>query len=188
MVNVELTCEICGKVFLRRRGEVQRNKKLGRRVFCSRECTGIASIGNLPPLEVTKKNLRRGKIPDKYSPFREYFKLIKRRTKERNEPLSLSIDDLKQQWEKQNGICPFTGWRLEIPRTSNWGECPITPRRASIDRIDSSIGYVLGNIQFVSVIANYCKHQFTDQDVIDFCRAVVAYQDKLAEEKDNALS
>ena len=181
MVNVELTCEMCGKVFLRRRGEVERNKKLGRRVFCSRKCTGIANTANLPPLEVTEKNLRRGKIPDEYSPFREYFKLIKRRTKERSEPLSLSLDDLKQQWEKQNGICPFTGWQLEIPRTSHWAECPITPRRASIDRVDSSIGYVPGNIQFVSVMANYCKHQFTDQDVIDFCRAVAEYQDSLAE-------
>lgn len=57
-----------------------------------------------------------------------------------------------------------------------WAESPLTPRRASLDRIDSSIGYIPGNIRFVSVMANYCKNSFSDQEVFEFCQAVVEYQ------------
>ncbi len=185
---VELTCSVCGKVFIRYASEVKRNQQLGRRVYCSLKCTGKDNVGNLPPTPHDLEYLQPGKQTDEYSPFREYFKLIKRRTLQRNEELIITLEDIKQQWDEQNGTCPFTGWKLQIPRTSRWEEFPITPRRASIDRIDSSIGYMPDNIQFVAVMANYCKNNFTDQDVIDFCRAVVAYQDKLAEEKDNALS
>jgi hypothetical protein len=178
--QVELTCEMCGRTFTRSSAEVNRNRKLGRRVFCSLECTGQANIANLPPTTETARYLWRGKTPDKYSPFREYLKLIRRRTQEHHEGLALTLEDIKQQWERQNGRCPFTGWQLEIPRTTNWAESPITPRRASIDRIDSSVGYVPGNIRFVSVMANYCKNHFSDEEVIEFCRAVVAYQQHLA--------
>ena len=175
MSQIQVTCEICGKVFMRKKGEVNRSKRLGRRIFCSRECTGIANIANLPDKPPTD-HLPKGKMADEYSPFREYFKLIRRRTKERREEVNITLEDLQQQWEAQQGICPFTGWELDIPRTTNWREHPITLRRASIDRIDSSQGYVPGNIRFVSVMANYCKNNFTDDDVLEFCRAVVAYQ------------
>jgi hypothetical protein len=180
---VELQCETCGKIFMRRAAEAKRNQKLGRRVYCSLECTGKANVGNLPPAPHDLEYLQKGKQTDEYSPFREYFKLIKRRTQQKNQELLITLDDIKQQWERQDGICPFTGWKLEIPRTSNWSESPITPRRASIDRIDSSVWYVPGNVQFVSVMANYCKNNFSVQDVIDFCRAVAEYQDSLTEQE-----
>lgn len=180
--QVEITCDVCGKVFTRNSSEVKRNQRLGRRTFCSRQCTGKASVGNLPKVKKTD-HLPKGRVVDDYSRFREYFKLIARRTEARNETLSITLDDIKQQWESQNGICPFTGWKLDIPRTTMWSESPLTPRRASIDRIDSSIGYVPGNIRFVSVIANYCKNSFTDDDVIEFCRAVVEYQAQLSGEE-----
>jgi hypothetical protein len=178
MSLVELTCEVCGKVFMRNSGEVTRNKKLGRRVFCSLQCTGKASIGNLPEVRKTD-HLPKGKVTDEYSPFRKYLEVIRQRVKIRGEELSITLEDIKQQWEKQNGVCPFTGWKLDIPRTTMWSESPLTPRRASLDRIDSSIGYVPGNIRFVSVMANYCKNAFIDKDVFEFCQAVVEYQVQL---------
>jgi hypothetical protein len=171
MALVEVRCEVCGGVFLRKKGEVNRSKRLGRKMFCSRRCTGIANTVNLPD-EPPTDHLPKGKNPDQYSPYREYFKLVRRRTEQRGQELLITLEDLKQQWESQNGICPFTGWKMEIPRTTNWSESPLTPRRASVDRIDSSLGYVPGNIRFVSVIANWCKNNFTDEEVIEFCHAV----------------
>jgi hypothetical protein len=177
MALVEVQCEICGKVFLRKKGEVNRSKRLGRRFFCSLECTGIANRENVPP-ELVLKNLRRGSVATEFSPFRGFYKIIKNRVRVQGDPLSLTLLDLKLQWEAQQGICPLTGWEMELPPTSNWSDYPLTPYRASIDRVDSSQGYVSGNIRFVSVMANYCKHIFTDEDVLEFCRAVVAYQGK----------
>jgi hypothetical protein len=45
-------------------------------------------------------------------------------------------------------------------------------RQASIDRTDSSQGYTPDNIQFVSLMANYAKNAFQEDQLIDFCRAV----------------
>ena len=173
MTKIEVRCEVCGKTFLRERGEVSRSLRLGRRMFCSRHCTGIANIAQLPDTPRTD-HLPKGSVVDEFSPFREYFKLIKRRTAQRNEELRITLEDLKHQWERQAGICPLTGWEMELPRTTDWSKYPITPRRASIDRIDSAIGYVPDNIRFVTVMTNFCKNNFTDEDVIDFCHAVAA--------------
>ena len=47
------------------------------------------------------------------------------------------------------------------------------PNTASLDRIDSSLGYIPGNVQFVSVIANYAKRDFQEEELFEFCEAVV---------------
>lgn len=44
------------------------------------------------------------------------------------------------------------------------------PYQASLDRIDNNIGYMKGNIRFVSLIYNYAKNNFTDNDVAKFCQ------------------
>jgi hypothetical protein len=36
MINI--ICDSCGKYFLRNQSEVNRNQKLGRKIFCSRSC------------------------------------------------------------------------------------------------------------------------------------------------------
>jgi hypothetical protein len=79
-------------------------------------------------------------------------------------------------WESQNGICPFTGWQLELPKwTNGWTEKQ-KPQRASLDRIDCSKGYIQGNVRFISVIANYARNSFDDKEVIEFCKAVTEKQ------------
>ena len=52
-------------------------------------------------------------------------------------------------------------------------QLPLTPDRASLDRIDSDKGYVPGNIQFVSVIIQFAKNKWTDKEVYLACEAVV---------------
>ena len=54
-------------------------------------------------------------------------------------------------------------------------QLPLTPDRASLDRIDSTKGYVKGNIQFVAVMAQYAKHGFTEQELLGFCKRVVEH-------------
>jgi hypothetical protein len=48
-----------------------------------------------------------------------------------------------------------------------------TPYQASIDRIDNNIGYIKGNIRFVSLIYNYARNNFSEDDVVEFCTNVV---------------
>lgn len=170
---IKLKCEICDVIFYRSKSEVNRNLKLGRRTFCSRSCCGKATIKNLGSKRVTD-HLKKGSERDEYSPFRVFLKSIRSHNSEKSKPIECSIDliDLKNQWEKQKGICPYTGWTLVAPETTQT-KLLKTPDRASLDRIDSSKGYVQGNIQFVSLIAQYAKNDWHENELFKFSEAVI---------------
>ena len=51
-----------------------------------------------------------------------------------------------------------------------------TPDRASLDRIDSSRGYIKDNIQFVSLIVQYAKNDWEGEVVFEFADAVKNYR------------
>ena len=168
---MKLTCETCGKEFERRDAEVRRNQRLGRRIFCSRKCTGKACLDNIPVEErfCHHDHLNKGSEPDQYSPYRWHYRNAKRRGRD----FEITLDDLKEQWEKQRGVCPYTGWQLKNMPTIGT-KLPKTPDRASLDRIDSSKGYVKGNIQFVCYMAQCAKNEFEESELAKFCEAVVA--------------
>lgn len=87
--------------------------------------------------------------------------------------MSVTLEDLARQWELQQGRCALTGWELNnSPEQRN----PVKndPRRASLDRIDSSRGYEPGNIQWLAAIANYAKNVWDDATVVEFAAAVTA--------------
>jgi hypothetical protein len=86
-----------------------------------------------------------------------------------NRVYSITVEDLKQIWDAQRGLCPYTGWKLKLRSKEK------VPILASVDRIDSSLGYVKTNVQFVSLIAQYAKNDW-DADVIGkFGQAVVEH-------------
>lgn len=70
------------------------------------------------------------------------------------------IDDL---FNSQNGKCSITGLVLKLPTRKKNTKIFET---ASLDRIDSSIGYIKGNVQFVALGINYMKNKFSQDDVI----------------------
>ena len=44
------------------------------------------------------------------------------------------------------------------------------------------MGYVPGNVQFVSVIANFGKRDFREEELLKFCQAVAEYSKVLSAE------
>lgn len=175
MKKVEVTCVVCETTFMRSAAEVRRSEKLGRRIFCSRKCVGNVAPENLPTPKkgVVPAQLRgkAGNKRDKFSPFRQHLTNMRRRNKEVN----VTLEDLLEIWERQGGRCPYTGWELDNPQTTVRG-IPHHPRRASVDRVDPNRGYTKDNIQFVSLIAQYAKHTFTEDDLLSFAEAVVETQ------------
>ena len=177
MPLVEVTCEVCGDTFLRRAAEVRRNEKKGRRIYCGLSCAGKANNKHLAAYveENTKRILLvNRKATDEYSPFRYHLKNARSHAKQKNRLVTVTLQDLKEQWEKQNGVCPYTGWKLD-PRTKV-NDSGRHMRRASLDRIDSNRGYEPGNIQFVAWIANVAKCDFQDCELFEFCKAVTEYR------------
>ena len=93
--------------------------------------------------------------------------------KKRNKLGDLTLEDLKEQWEKQSGICPYTGINLILPSvTKEYTKINL----ASLDRIDSSKGYIEGNIQWVHKDVNWMKQDYSNDYFLNMCRTINDYQ------------
>jgi hypothetical protein len=84
----------------------------------------------------------------------------------------ISLDALELLWAVQGGKCALTGWdmTMELGRGMIQTNC-------SIDRIDSNIGYEVGNVQLVCRAANVAKSNMTQSDFLAMCRSVVRAND-----------
>ena len=172
MSKITLICPICGAYFDRNKKEYNRSQKVGRPSYCSRTCSGkanVKSLGNY--VGDTSRILGYKRKSDEFSKFRYFLRSIKSRTYKKGKS-DIDLDYLKELWESQEGKCPFTGWDLILPNNSSKQESN-SPARASLDRIDNNKGYIKGNVRFVSVMANYCRNTFSDDEVKVFCEAVV---------------
>lgn len=181
--TVIVKCDFCGKEFEKVASEVKRNKEKGRHNYCCRECavkgagkTRLEVIKNRPTTERQLKHLEdmRKHLRDEYTPFRYTYRVIKARYKN----FDLTIDDLVEQWNKQSGKCPYTNYDLVLPENNNLKNIDFF-HRASLDRIDSSLGYVKGNIQFVSTPINYMKITKSDKEVRLFLKDISKFTSML---------
>lgn len=158
----ESTCDNCGVLFHKPISEIKRNKEIGRKNFCSRTCVGQNNSKHLLNVvnkyDISKHSSNR---KDEFTKFRYHLRNIISRTRERNLNINITANDLKEQWELQKGICVFTGVNLEISTYTKIKKNPIYS--ASIDRIDSSLGYVKGNIRWISRAMNWMKNEMTDE-------------------------
>ena len=77
----------------------------------------------------------------------------------------LTIEDIWSMYEKQEGVCALSGLPIK------WAEKGLTAT-ASIDRIDSTEGYVLENVQLVHKDINFMKQQYDQEYFINLCKAV----------------
>lgn len=182
MKTIELKCHKCKKKFSRYLSEHKRSKKLKRKEFCSRECQSSydwkEKLGKY--VGTNTKNLKLGSELDDFSPFKWHMARIKSHTKGKNIEVSVTVQDLKRVWEKQNGKCPYTGLSLKnLESTNRKHQLERTPDRASLDRIDSSKGYTSDNIEFVSLMAQYCKNSFNKMEVLEFCKNVTIFNNLL---------
>lgn len=172
--TITFICDECGKEGIKAESEYKRNLKKGRKNYCCRECaakgasktrTGLKRLASEAQIEHLQSIC--GNRRDGYSPFRYTFRNAKKRFKDFN----LDLEYLKEVWDNQKGICPYTGIELTLPEENNISTLNIT-KRASLDRINSELGYVKGNIQFVSTPINYMKSTMTDLQTKQFLKEI----------------
>ena len=81
---------------------------------------------------------------------------------------NLDIKYVWDLWESQNGCCALTDLPIELPKGK-----PVGYRHtASLDRIDSSKGYVKGNVQWVHKDINSINSNFPQNRFIELCSLV----------------
>lgn len=175
--KLEVVCLVCSAAFQRVASEVNRNTRLSRPNYCSRSCAGKGNLPNLPAERIGNPAFlsRDGRTTDEFSPFRTALRITKKRAIEKERDFDLTLQYLQEVWQSQKGSCPYTGWKMYLPKSSgdyNRHCNEENPRKASIDRIDSAQGYIIGNVQFVSHIANLAKHNYSHDTMLEFCQAV----------------
>lgn len=111
------------------------------------------------------------KIPDNNS-HKGYYKNVLRKSfahKYKSNALvrridwNVSFDYLAELLIEQDFKCALTGWDIHAMEINS---------PASLDRIDSSLGYIEGNLQWVTSKVNMMKQQYSQEDFINICIAV----------------
>lgn len=85
--------------------------------------------------------------------------------KARDLELQLIAEDLDKLWKLQVGRCALSGVQLVLGDS------------ASLDRIDSNLGYLHGNVQWVHKTLNRMKHDLPESEFVHFCRLVANHLD-----------
>jgi len=88
------------------------------------------------------------------------YNKFKKNSKNRRIEWDITIDEM---FSIYNGKCALTSWDICIDYTN----CT-----ASLDRIDSSKGYSIHNIQWVHTMVNMCKNKYKLEDFIKMCVSV----------------
>lgn len=157
MKTITIICANCGKEVEKKKAEIDRQIRKGRKTFyCSRSCVGSSCCSHLK--KYTKENAKylegfADNRRDEYSPFRIFM-----RTSKRRKETDLDLQYLKDLWENQSGRCAITNIEMSLDRHH-------APFQASLDRIDNDKGYIKGNVRFICLITNYARNTWDDDTV-----------------------
>lgn len=100
----------------------------------------------------------------KQIPF-TFFKHCFKQASDRQISFNINIEDMYNQFRKQKGLCAITKIKLSFGTNRIRGT-------ASLDRIDSSKGYSIDNIQWVHKTINLMKLDHPQKIFIKWCKLV----------------
>lgn len=101
----------------------------------------------------------------------DFFTTIKRNAVSRGIEFDITIEYLYDLLLKQDKKCALSGVDLYFGRVNR--DKKLTT--VSLDRIDSSKGYVPGNVQWVHKRVNIMKNNMDEKDFIEFCKCIVEH-------------
>jgi hypothetical protein len=131
--------------------------------------------------EINKQRLEKRSTDDSY---RELINSQKRKTyrgtlnyqlysRARQRALAKNIDfDINPEDIIIPEFCPYLNIKLEVGNKNSYIKSP------SIDRIDITKGYIKGNIQIISMLANTMKSSASIEQLIFFAKSVLKIHDK----------
>ena len=82
-------------------------------------------------------------------------------------------DYIHKIWDKQKGKCNITGLNMTWSKGNG-----VIRYSASIDRMNSNVGYVIGNIQLVCSMINIMKNNLSDSELYWWSKAIVEHKEK----------
>ena len=123
------------------------------------------------PRRTTSREGRPHKTTEKFGDIHQsYLCLLRIRARNRKLAYNLSGEYLWELFLKQDRKCALSGQELFFPKA--WGVRSKTDITASLDRIDSTKGYIVGNVQWVHKTINVMKMDMSDSEFINICKMV----------------
>lgn len=186
-MKTNVICKECGIQFEKLNKEINRCKKKGWFDFCSRSCSATYRNSSMTK-EYWQEQYRKhpvlkpftGNRKNCLSPFKCFLNNGRASIKKYKDTMDITPEYLKELWENQRGICPYTGIRMILPESSSKYHAIKSLKKASLDRIDSSIGYNRGNVEFVCYAVNLGKNNHTKHEMIEFIKEIKNSQNILS--------
>jgi hypothetical protein len=105
-----------------------------------------------------------------------HFRRIKDNANNRNIPFEIKIKDVWELFIKQNKKCVLSGLPLDF--TCGGRELKHLGT-ASLDRIDSTKGYVKGNVQWIHKDVNWMKQDYSNDYFLSMCQKICDFQNSV---------
>lgn len=102
-----------------------------------------------------------------------YFKRIKIGALDRNLKFTITPKYIYDLFIQQRGFCILSGVKIEFFPVSLRTQKGRRNHTASLDRIDSTRGYIKGNVQWVHKRVNAMKMDMNDKEFIEWCKLIV---------------
>ena len=149
---IKVKCNGCGKEFEMKKGKYTTRHRENNGVhYCSKPCfhkhTSKLPFGYF--MDKSKSSSRNG--------FWNY---------------DIDINFLKELWDKQKGTCPYTNIKMILPKSKRSFRKCRSIEKASLDRIDTTKGYLKGNVEFVCQGINFAKHDYSKEEVLQFVNKI----------------
>lgn len=157
MKYIEIECNTCNKNFQKEIKEIKRRLKVSPqcKFYCSLSCSGKQNAKQLISFADDRELHRKAILAGKGKNIK-YFGIDKtmaehlRRCRQRNKECTITLEHLSDIWKQQQGRCAISNIPLDLTATDYI-------QMLSVDRIDSSKGYIIGNVHFVSCALNLAK-------------------------------
>lgn len=123
----------------------------------------------VPPSKVDRKIIFIGEIARHY--ITHLRNCLKDNRCRKEVAFNLTYEQLNELFIKQNRKCALTGLDIWFDSYSSFNTT------ASLDRLDSTKPYEVGNVQWVHKLVNQIKMDLKNEEFLDLCQIVAKYQD-----------
>lgn len=180
----DLTNKRFGKLVVISFGKIKTTKSGHKKYFwkCKCDCGNetLVSRGHLKNKKIQSCGCECYRIGEKFNHFnnyeeipREFFRRLNYRVRKNKIYVDVSPKYLWNLFLKQNKKCALSGLPVGFYGTNYENPKSKTKYTASLDRIDSSKGYIEGNVQWVHKQINFMKQSMKQEDFIKMCELVV---------------
>ncbi len=106
---------------------------------------------------------------------KSFWTPIEKQALRRGIPFEVTREQAWELYQAQKGLCALSG--VPIKFSTNIRDERGT-QTASLDRVDNSKGYVVGNIQWVHKRVNIMKNVMANDELLEWCERLIQWRNK----------